>query len=157
MRQMRTTQCSEYGAFSTSLSADGPNDLDINASPARHHELLTTNEPPDGAELASIRAVISKTHACIAYLDTEISRLRQLEEEHAALSTYHSQNIAILSAEEDATRGALRDIFPWTLPSAHEALRHRRFDPQHTSPWVDPDLQPLESRRSRPLRYGLSS
>ncbi|KAJ7122999.1 hypothetical protein C8R44DRAFT_981238 [Mycena epipterygia] len=122
---MHTTQCSECGAFSTSLSADGPNDLDINASPARHHELLTTNEPPDDAELAFIRAVISKTHARMAYLDTEISRLQQLEEERAALSTYHSQNIAILSPLRRIPPEVLCEIFLWTLPSAHEALRHR--------------------------------
>ncbi|KAJ6543635.1 hypothetical protein DFH09DRAFT_825774, partial [Mycena vulgaris] len=98
-----------------------------------------TNEPPEGAELIFIRSAVSKTGGSLDSLETEISQLRdrlvQLEGEHASLSTYHSQNIAILSPVRRLPPEVLCEIFSWTLPPVHEAFEHSKLGVK-VSPWV---------------------
>ncbi|KAJ7498115.1 hypothetical protein B0H11DRAFT_1856679 [Mycena galericulata] len=113
--------CSECGAIIISKAEE----LNINATPgtlARHQKLMTTNEPPNGPELAYIRALVAKTRPRLACLDDEISRLqgqlKQLEEERALLSEYHAQNTAIISPLRRIPPEILGEIFSWTLSSA---------------------------------------
>ncbi|KAJ7693156.1 hypothetical protein B0H17DRAFT_1010253 [Mycena rosella] len=73
------------------------------------------------------------------FLDMEMPRLRdrlkQLEQEHAALSTYRRQSAAILSPLRRIPPEVLGEIFSWILPSVPDALDRRKFD-ANVSPWV---------------------
>ncbi|KAJ6552057.1 hypothetical protein DFH09DRAFT_1366446 [Mycena vulgaris] len=106
---------------------------------ARHLEFLTTNTPPEGAEITFIREVVSKTGARLADVEAEISRLhsrlQQLEEERISLSRYHAPNKAILSPLRRMPSEILAEIFSWTLPSVHDAYKRRKFH-INNSPWV---------------------
>ncbi|KAJ7692135.1 hypothetical protein B0H17DRAFT_547368 [Mycena rosella] len=106
---------------------------------ARHHNLLTTNEPPMGLELPYIRSVVSNTGARLECLENNISQrqdpLAQSVEEHTSLSSYYSQNLAILSPLRRMPPEVLCEIFSWTLPSISQALEHERLDVKY-SPWV---------------------
>ncbi|KAJ7260324.1 hypothetical protein B0H12DRAFT_1014080, partial [Mycena haematopus] len=126
--------CSACGAFVTSNQAEFV--LNIPIAPrtlARISQLLTTNEPPQDAELALILPVAQKTAAQLACLDAEISRLRdqltRLEEERAALAKYHAQNTTILSPLRRMPSEVLGEIFLWTLPLQSAVDRA-------DSPWV---------------------
>ncbi|KAJ7498116.1 hypothetical protein B0H11DRAFT_2189846 [Mycena galericulata] len=126
-----TLNCSECGAVIISKAEE----LNISATPetlARHLKLMTTNEPPNGPELAYIRAVVSKTGPRLACLDDEISRLegqlKQLKKDRAVLSEYHAQNTTIISPLRRMPREILGEIFSWTLSSAVFDVRE--------SPWV---------------------
>ncbi|KAJ7498129.1 hypothetical protein B0H11DRAFT_1998796 [Mycena galericulata] len=123
--------CSECGAIIISKAEE----LIISATPetlAQHQKLMTTNEPPNGPELAYIRAVVSKTGPRLACLDDEILRLKaqlkQLEKDRAVLSEYHTQNTAIISPLRRMPPEILGEIFSWTLPLAVLDARE--------SPWV---------------------
>ncbi|KAJ7681556.1 hypothetical protein B0H17DRAFT_1230242 [Mycena rosella] len=70
---------SEFGAqvALADPAAEGPCDLDdVAPGIPRHHKLLNSNEPPEGPEVAFIQSVSSKADARLAYLDHEISQLR---------------------------------------------------------------------------------
>ncbi|KAF7343728.1 hypothetical protein MSAN_01953400 [Mycena sanguinolenta] len=116
------TRCSACGAFAKS----NPDELEFNITIAprtlaRISELLTTNEPPQEAELVILRPVAEKTAERLACLDAEICRLRsqleQLEGERAALRKYHAQNTTILSPSRRIPAEVLGEIFLWSLPS----------------------------------------
>jgi hypothetical protein len=106
----------------------------------RHQELLTTNEPPDDCELAFIRSIVFQTGARLSALEKETSRLRdrlgELEEERALLSTYCSQNNAILSPLRRMPAEVLAEIFSWTLPSVQDTQAERQSFIAKRSPWV---------------------
>ncbi|KAJ7113992.1 hypothetical protein C8R44DRAFT_855803 [Mycena epipterygia] len=130
------------GVIALDASTTKPCDLDITVAAttlARHQQLLTTNQPPEGPELTLIRSVVSKTGARLEHLDDEIARLRvrlrQLEEERGPLTTYHAQNKAILSPLRRMPLEVLAEIFSWTLPPIRDILNRRRFDAKD-SPWV---------------------
>ncbi|KAJ7471023.1 hypothetical protein FB451DRAFT_1368159 [Mycena latifolia] len=131
---MNTYQSSEcYGAARNLALTEG------HAILPRHHNLLATNEAPTDSEQTFIRSVVSETGTRLKDLEKEMSQLRdrlaQLEEEHASLSAYHSQNVAVLSPLRRMPPEVLCEIFSWTLPSVLEALRRGRFDVED-SPWV---------------------
>ncbi|KAJ7691964.1 hypothetical protein B0H17DRAFT_1010809, partial [Mycena rosella] len=117
----------------------GPHDLNFHVAPGtRHHGLLTSNEVPLEPDLLAVNSVISKTDARLAWLDTEIlrlqDRLKELEEERTALSSFRAQNNAILSPLRRMPPEVLGEIFAWTLPSVKDALE-RGFSVGR-SPWV---------------------
>ncbi|KAJ7780040.1 hypothetical protein DFH07DRAFT_875643, partial [Mycena maculata] len=133
-------RCSECGAFTTRGEELGSFDLTVTVAPqtlARYQRLLTTNTPPEGPELAYIRAIVSKTGARLTRLDDEISvlqdRLKQLEEERSALGDYHVQNTAMLSPLRRMPAEVLSEIFSWTLSPVHAPLTVKRL---RDSPWV---------------------
>ncbi|KAJ6580786.1 hypothetical protein B0H19DRAFT_894069, partial [Mycena capillaripes] len=99
-----------------------------------------TNEPPDSSEIALVLSAISKTDAPLACLDNEISKLqeklKQLEDERTLLSSYRTQNTAILSPLRRLPPEVLGEIFSWTMPSVNDALDLGRFDTGANSPWV---------------------
>ncbi|KAJ7260351.1 hypothetical protein B0H12DRAFT_1181996, partial [Mycena haematopus] len=143
--------CSTCGAFVTSNT--GEFELNITIAPwtlARISQLLTTNEPPQDAELSLILPVARKTAARLACLEAEISRLRdqltQLEEERAALAKYHAQNAIILSPLRRMPSEVLGEIFSWTLPL-------KRALDIADSPWVLTHV----SRRWRAIAVSKSS
>ncbi|KAJ7693194.1 hypothetical protein B0H17DRAFT_1010270 [Mycena rosella] len=130
------SHCAKCGVLTTTSA---PVDC-TNAIPrTRYHSLLTTNEPPEGPDVAFIQAVISKTNGHLTRLDAEISRVRehlkQLQEERGALSRYRSENNALLSPLRRTPPEVLAEIFYCTLPSISEAKEWRRFDIER-SPWV---------------------
>ncbi|KAJ7483493.1 hypothetical protein FB451DRAFT_1393596 [Mycena latifolia] len=98
---------------------------------------MTTNAPPEAAELAYIQAVVSKTDAELAHVEKEITRLQarlqQLRDEHGLLSRYRAQNTPILSPPRRMPPEVLAEIFSWTLPSIDDASRRFR---ESRSPWV---------------------
>ncbi|KAJ7658588.1 hypothetical protein B0H17DRAFT_955124, partial [Mycena rosella] len=100
---------------------------------------MTTNEPPQEAEHAFIRAVMSPTDARLADVEKEIlglrRRLQQLEDERASLSKYRAQNNAVFSPLRRMPPEILAEIFSWMLPSSREGLDRRKFD-TNNSPWV---------------------
>ncbi|KAJ7639536.1 hypothetical protein FB45DRAFT_905950 [Roridomyces roridus] len=81
-------------------------------------QLAKSNEPPNSAEVAYLRAVVSKTGARLGCLSDEIvklkNRLAQLEAEEAQLSQYHSETAAILSRLRRMPPEVLVEIFSWT-------------------------------------------
>ncbi|KAF7371144.1 hypothetical protein MSAN_00749800 [Mycena sanguinolenta] len=108
-------------------------------SGTRHYTLLNTNEPPEDSELTFIRSVVSETSMRLAGLDDEISNLRekleQLEDQRATLSSYRTQNMAIVSPLRRMPLEVLADIFSWTLPSLHDACSFGGPDVAQ-SPWL---------------------
>ncbi|KAJ7693173.1 hypothetical protein B0H17DRAFT_910550, partial [Mycena rosella] len=74
----------------------------------------------------------------LSLLDKEITwrrnLLQQLEEERASLSTYHTQNTAIIPPLRWMPPEILVKIFLTTLPSVHEATSGNTGIAQ--SPWV---------------------
>ncbi|KAJ6530866.1 hypothetical protein DFH09DRAFT_994439, partial [Mycena vulgaris] len=140
---MASQQCSECSGSLPRLSSESEEtpDWNINVTTktlARHQELLSTNTPPEDAELTFIRAVLSDTGARLADIEREMSRLRdrlrQLEDERSVMSIYHAQNRAILSPLRRMPPEVLGEIFSWTLPTLRPTLR-RGFD-VNDSPWV---------------------
>ncbi|KAJ7483566.1 hypothetical protein FB451DRAFT_1364454 [Mycena latifolia] len=140
---MGRTRCSECGAPAGSPLAElqaAEEQCYMNVAPGtRHHTLFTTNEPPGDSDLPFIHSVVSTAGARLAVLDKDISqlrdRLKQLEEEHASLLAYHTQNTAILSPLRRMPPEVLTEIFAWTLPSVAQALNRSNFD-LAGSPWV---------------------
>ncbi|KAJ7483492.1 hypothetical protein FB451DRAFT_1364403 [Mycena latifolia] len=136
---MAVSRCSQCGGPLSSLSEPESN-INVPAAPgtlARHQEVLSTNEAPEGAELTFIREVVSKTDAKLADVKKEISRLQnriqQLQDERASLAIYRAQNTAVLSPLRRMPPEVLGEIFSWTLPSIDEGSR--KFHKSH-SPWV---------------------
>ncbi|KAJ6530824.1 hypothetical protein DFH09DRAFT_1284992 [Mycena vulgaris] len=132
------SQCSKCGALW--LSSEEPLIIKVTTKTlARHQELLTTNAPPEEAEAAFIRAVVSKSAARLADVEGETTRLRarleQLEDECASLSRYHAQHEVILSPLRRMPPEILGEIFSWTLPSLREGMSRSRQDIAD-SPWV---------------------
>ncbi|KAJ6454384.1 hypothetical protein C8R45DRAFT_601978 [Mycena sanguinolenta] len=124
---MMPAPCSACGAFPIPSGDDI--ELNITTAPrtlARFAQLASTNEPPREPELALIRPIVEKTSARLASLDAEISRLkerlRELEDEHNALSGYHAQNTRILSPLRRMPAEILGEIFAGTLPSGSEVF-----------------------------------
>ncbi|KAJ7113985.1 hypothetical protein C8R44DRAFT_560379, partial [Mycena epipterygia] len=58
-----------------------------------------------------------------------------LEEEHASLASYYTQNKGILSPLRRMPPEVLAEIFSWTLPWVHDAMGRWRFDAK-SCPWV---------------------
>ncbi|KAJ6552731.1 hypothetical protein B0H19DRAFT_906450, partial [Mycena capillaripes] len=75
--------------------------------------------PPDDSDVAFVHSVISTTDVRLASLEEEIShlrdRLKQLEEERAALSSFHTQNKSIISPLRRTPPELLFEIFSLTL------------------------------------------
>ncbi|KAJ7691951.1 hypothetical protein B0H17DRAFT_851561, partial [Mycena rosella] len=99
---------------------------------------LTSNEVPLELDLPAVKSVVSQADARLVCLDTEISRLRdrlkQAEDERAAVWSARVRSSAILSTLRRMPPEVLGEIFSWTLPSVGEAL-----DPKFgvgRSPWV---------------------
>ncbi|KAF7343737.1 F-box domain-containing protein [Mycena sanguinolenta] len=94
-------------------------DLNLALSQQRISQFLATNECPQDHELALIRPVAQKTTSRLAFLDAEISRLKdqlsRLEKEHTVLMKYHAQNTAILSPMRRVPAEILGEIFCWSL------------------------------------------
>ncbi|KAJ7312512.1 hypothetical protein DFH08DRAFT_943647 [Mycena albidolilacea] len=131
------SRCSECGA---SVGTKGFETFDMSVAPGtRHHALLNSNEPPNDSDSVFIQSVISKADAPLAYLDKEIlkvqEKLRQMEDERAALSSYWRRNRGILSPLRRMPPELLREIFSWALPSNAEALDVGRFDIGQ-APWL---------------------
>ncbi|KAJ7483451.1 hypothetical protein FB451DRAFT_1170051 [Mycena latifolia] len=135
-----SSQCPTCGALTQPTSTtEEPRDSNVRVATktlALHQKLLNSNVAPEGAELVFFRSVVSKTGGRLGYLDDEIARLRnqlkELEEEHAVLSSYHAQNRAILSPLRRMPPEVLGQIFSWTLPSA----RTRIGRDLESSPWI---------------------
>ncbi|KAJ7498138.1 hypothetical protein B0H11DRAFT_2276233 [Mycena galericulata] len=145
------SRCSQCGSFPTGfpmssrtlaeeLLASEPFDLNtaVAYSPGRHKQLMKTNEPPEEPELPYIRSVIAETTTRMTRLEDEITRLKsklkQMEEEHAALSAYLTQNTSILSPLRQMPPEVLGEIFSWVAPSIGEAVRGSLAI--EASPWV---------------------
>ncbi|KAJ6530794.1 hypothetical protein DFH09DRAFT_1044749 [Mycena vulgaris] len=140
---MNTFKCSECGAVGDGAArteVTEPFDFDaaVNIEP-RHHQLLKTNEPPEGSEMTFIQSVISTSGARLAFLETEISQLRdrleRLEEEQTSLSRYRAQNQAILSPLRRMPPEVLVEIFSWTVPSVRDRRARCRFH-MMDGPWA---------------------
>ncbi|KAJ7906142.1 hypothetical protein B0H13DRAFT_2507134 [Mycena leptocephala] len=130
---MDMSTCSQCGTVTPS-SAMGR--LDVTVPPeSRHHRLLNSNEPPEDPELGFIRSVVADADARLMRLDEDLAqlrdRVRQLEEERAALSSFHTRNNAILSPLRKLPPEVLGEIFSWTLPFKTTKM-FRATD----SPWV---------------------
>ncbi|KAJ7107704.1 hypothetical protein C8R44DRAFT_680500, partial [Mycena epipterygia] len=87
-----------------------------------------------------IRSLVSKSRARLAFVDHEMSRLREqiksLEEEHVSLSSHLVENTAILSSLRRMPPEVLGEIFSRTLPLIH-ALKQGDLDVRvEDSPWV---------------------
>ncbi|KAJ7654600.1 hypothetical protein DFH06DRAFT_1047337 [Mycena polygramma] len=140
---MHDSRCSHCGAPSASSSvesvAPGVTTFAAAVPGTRHHVLLNSNQPPEDSEIGFIRSAISETDAPLSRLDEEISRLRKalkaLEEEHASLSNYRTQNAMILSPLRRMPSELLCEIFSWTIPLITDALDMGRLD-MGVSPWV---------------------
>ncbi|KAJ7780110.1 hypothetical protein DFH07DRAFT_463426 [Mycena maculata] len=132
---MSSSRCSECGA-ATIGTAEEPLNLDVTPG-TLYHALLTTNEPPQGAEFPFIQSVILKTDAHLACLDEEILRLRdrleQLEEERRVLSEYRAQNTGILSPLRRMPPEILSEIILWTVPTIPDARAGLDLE---NSPWA---------------------
>ncbi|KAF7336540.1 hypothetical protein MSAN_02286100 [Mycena sanguinolenta] len=128
-----SSACSQCGAFVFSACDDFELSL-TTRSLSRFTQLSTTNSPPRETELASIRSIVEKTSTHLASLGAEISRLtnrlRELEEERAAVARYHAQNTSICSPLRRMPTEILAEIFSWMLPSP------RDIPSIHNSPWV---------------------
>ncbi|KAJ7693336.1 hypothetical protein B0H17DRAFT_1059790 [Mycena rosella] len=134
--------CSECGGLSSPLAEEHDSKINVGVTLgtlARHLELMNTNAPPEGPELSFIRSVVSKTESRLAYLDGQIfrhrDRLRELEEERAALWRYHTPNKAILSPLRRMPPEVLAEIFLWTLPTLQTAFDRSAFGVKR-SPWL---------------------
>ncbi|KAJ6454390.1 hypothetical protein C8R45DRAFT_1037970 [Mycena sanguinolenta] len=110
--------CSECGALVLSTG----DDFELNLSTqtlARVAQLSATNEPPRESELSIIRPIIQNSGARLASLDAEISRIKahltQLEEQRTVISTYHAQNLSMLSPFRRMPPEILGEIFSWTI------------------------------------------
>ncbi|KAJ6530798.1 hypothetical protein DFH09DRAFT_141497 [Mycena vulgaris] len=118
---MNTFKCSEFGAVSDGAArteVTEPFDFDaaVNIEP-RHHQLLTTNEPPEGSEMTFIQSVISTSGARLAFLKTEISQLCQGSAgavggggADLAVEISCTKSSDPLPTSMDPTRGSCRDI-----------------------------------------------
>ncbi|KAJ7609135.1 hypothetical protein FB45DRAFT_805804 [Roridomyces roridus] len=134
-----TSTCSECGALK--IAEEEPNLL-IPATTswtlARCQKLAKSNEPPNAAEAAFLRAVVPDTAARLACLEQEISRLKErlavLETERAELADYQSQNAAILSPLRRMPSELIAEIFSWSLPTIDE-MDGDRSDVKK-SPWA---------------------
>ncbi|KAK7031754.1 F-box domain-containing protein [Favolaschia claudopus] len=108
-------------------------------TPGRYHTLWTTNEAPQSSEITFLKSVISKADARLAWIDQELSKLRdtvmQLEEERASLSDALERNKAVLAPHRRLPTEILDEIFRWTLPSLEEQIRFEEFDIEE-SPWI---------------------
>ncbi|KAF7366657.1 F-box domain-containing protein [Mycena sanguinolenta] len=121
---MEASRCPSCGNLF--LGSPGPI-ADVSVTPGtRHYTLLNTNEPPEDSESVFIRSVITESNTRLTRLDDEISKLqeklKQLEDERAALLSYRTQNTAILSPLRRMPPEVLSEIFSWTLPSINDAL-----------------------------------
>ncbi|KAJ6552722.1 hypothetical protein B0H19DRAFT_1154788 [Mycena capillaripes] len=128
--------CFQCGAVFP-VSAEGEYDPAVTPG-TRHRTLLSTNEPPEDSELGLVRSVIANAGVRLTRLDTDIAqlrdRLRQLEEDHSALSSFRTQSMAILSPLRRIPAEVLSEIFLWTLPSLREGAARGRFQ-MADSPW----------------------
>ncbi|KAJ6485564.1 hypothetical protein C8R45DRAFT_276122 [Mycena sanguinolenta] len=131
--------CANCGALFVGTVPETP---DISVIPeTRHHTLLTTNEPPEDSDAVFVQSVVSKTDPRLAYLENEISKIRdqlkQLEDEHHSLIIYRTRNKAILSPVRRIPTEILGGIFRWTLPPIRDDsnLDRSRFDFRN-SPWL---------------------
>ncbi|KAJ7605295.1 hypothetical protein FB45DRAFT_953411 [Roridomyces roridus] len=124
-----TSTCSECGLLTTT-----------SWTLARCQQLAKSNEPPNDAETAFLRAVVPHTAARLACLQDEISRLRErlalLETEQAQLSDYHSQNLTILSPLRRMPSELMTEIFSWSLPGVDEPNGDVTSGVEKKSPWV---------------------
>ncbi|KAJ7609102.1 hypothetical protein FB45DRAFT_1039260 [Roridomyces roridus] len=89
---------------------------------------MHSNEPPAAAELAYAQAVVSNTAAQIGSLDEEIvllqTRLKQMEDERAALAIYHQRSLPILSPVRRMPPEILSEIFTrWRLSQVSRRWR----------------------------------
>ncbi|KAJ7260315.1 hypothetical protein B0H12DRAFT_1107760 [Mycena haematopus] len=124
--------CSACGAFVTSNQAEFElNNITIAPRTlARIFQLLTTNEPPQDAELALILPMAHKTAAQLACLDAEIYRLRaQLTQllrggTRSLSEVSRSEHHHPFTLEANAFRGLGRNIF--LESAAQECLGHCR-------------------------------
>ncbi|KAJ7118658.1 hypothetical protein C8R43DRAFT_934005 [Mycena crocata] len=129
--------------------------IDMQVAPdSRGHKLLTTNSIPDSSDAASIQSDVLKSSARLAFLDNEISRLKQSittktgldpessllrdqllkwEGERALLSDYHAQNKGIISPLRRMPPELLGEIFLLTLPAR---VQDSSLSTVEDSPWV---------------------
>ncbi|KAJ7780105.1 hypothetical protein DFH07DRAFT_1055785 [Mycena maculata] len=127
------SSCSKHRTTSTIPLKDSIN-LEVTAPPgivARHRQLLNTNEPPEGPEIAYVQAVISKTDMRLTCLDDEISRFQ----DRPKLASYRAQNIGIISPLRRMPPEVLGEIFSWTSLSVTEALDYGGFSIKK-GPWL---------------------
>ncbi|KAJ7643392.1 hypothetical protein DFH06DRAFT_598641 [Mycena polygramma] len=112
---------------------------DFSATETRHNVLLNSNEVPLDSDISLVQSALETADARLAYLDAEMSRireqLRQLEDEHAALSIHCTKTKAILSPLRHMPPEVLSEIFRWTLPPTRNAVFHAGFK-MTDSPWV---------------------
>ncbi|KAJ7155871.1 hypothetical protein C8R46DRAFT_1116690, partial [Mycena filopes] len=136
---MSTSQCSQCSAIRSPPGKDPLDSVRVAAS-SPHYTLLNSNKPPLDEESRPVKSVISKIDEKLASLVDTMAplreRLKQLEEEHASLSSYRAQNLAIISPLRRLPFEVLGEIFSWTLEPVSDA-RNRRigFSPMY-SPWV---------------------
>ncbi|KAJ7862993.1 hypothetical protein B0H13DRAFT_2204066 [Mycena leptocephala] len=136
---MNASRCSRCGVVGNGpVEADG-DPLIAPCPGTRHHTLLSTNEPPQDSEVPFLRSVISTAAARLTLLDEDIAKLRdrleQLEQKRAMLSSFHTENNAILSTLRRMPPEVLSEIFLWTLPLARNAP-HRVELRVTDAPWV---------------------
>lgn len=132
----RCSRCGAAATLSTPLT-EGPSDFNVPPG-TRHHILLNSNEAPLESDLKAVDSALSKADVRLAFLDEEISRLRDrlvlLEEERASVSNYRARNIGIISPLRRMPPEVVCEIFSWTLPSADVALQSP-FS-LNSSPWL---------------------
>ncbi|KAJ7648296.1 hypothetical protein DFH06DRAFT_574628 [Mycena polygramma] len=119
-------KCPQCG---TVTSADPP-DWSLSIA-ARHLQLLSSNEPPEDTEAASVRSAVSNVVTRLVSLDEEIAalrnRLRELEDKHDSLSRFHRQSTWILSPLRRMPAEILLEIFSWTMPPVALFRRRAKF------------------------------
>ncbi|KAJ6457441.1 hypothetical protein C8R47DRAFT_1164374 [Mycena vitilis] len=108
---MPRSKCPECGSFPLDAATS-----DVSATPGtRLHTLLSTNEPPDEADLSLIQSALSQADARLAALNEGMSRLqdrlKQLEEERASVSSYRLRIRNILSPLRRIPPEILGEIF----------------------------------------------
>ncbi|KAJ7155877.1 hypothetical protein C8R46DRAFT_1116707 [Mycena filopes] len=136
---MSASHCSQCGAIRSPPGKDPLDSVRV-AAGSPHYTLLNSNKPPLDGESRPVKAVISKIDEKLASLvDTMAAlreRLKELEEEHASLSSYRAQNLAIISPLRRLPFEVLGEIFSWTLEPVSDARnRPIGFSPMY-SPWV---------------------
>ncbi|KAJ7609140.1 hypothetical protein FB45DRAFT_1010718, partial [Roridomyces roridus] len=131
---MLFSRCSECGSLKSSESFDQtPTSLQL------HQKLAETNEPPEDAELAGLRARASTTSTFLSALEEGIAeledRLKQLHSERAALKALQEEYSTILSPIRRVPPEILAEIFSWTLPRPDEGFALAGKKTRH-SPWI---------------------
>ncbi|KAJ7691978.1 hypothetical protein B0H17DRAFT_551689 [Mycena rosella] len=137
---MNASRCPECGAVNIGSPTQHPRQLDVTSRTPHHAQLLNSNEVPTESDVLMVKSEISETDERLVCLDDQILRLRdrlkELEEEHVALSSYRAQHYGIISPLRRMPSEVLGEIFLCTLPSVHARGRTTLSNSPWRIPWL---------------------